>query len=79
MIDFTVTFYYDGQIRSVAAQAVKAPSDKYDAEAIAWGTIRSWFQNSKIAMPEFVRNITYRGTLECSWELLPMHDSTPLK
>ena len=72
---FTISFFYDGESRSITVDLEKSPKDKMDAEAAAWTAIRTWFEFKRITIPDIVRNVRYEDIDEYSWDILSMPSS----
>ncbi|MDE7460115.1 MAG: hypothetical protein K2M85_03405 [Paramuribaculum sp.] len=75
MIDFKLNFFYEGKEESISAYAEKEPNDGLEANVIAWGAIRLWFDQRGIDMPNFVRNVQYTGSTKYTWDIMPTKDS----
>lgn len=75
MTNFTVNFFYKGKEESISAHAEEEPYDGFEANVIAWGAIRLWFEQRGINKPNFVRNVQYNGSTKYTWDIMPTKDS----
>ncbi len=75
---FTVLFFFDGATRNISVELEKPPLNKSEAEAAAWGAIRTWFELKHIEIPDFVTNVRHEDIEDYSWDIMPMPSSIEL-
>lgn len=72
---FTVKFYWDGHEYMTHYFAEILPKDESEANVLAWGAIRKWFEDQNLSIPKLVRNVSYFGDETYNWDAMSLASS----
>ena len=71
MNTYQVSFSLNG-VTQISIESSDVIENTLQAEAIAIGGIKQWFQEQVLPVPDFVRNVYYIGAEEYQWDILPL-------
>lgn len=78
MNEFTVSFFWEGEIKTKKCISAYPPKGEHEALSLAWSAVRMWFEDNHKKMPSHVKNVTFdNNQLNFGWDYLPTTDSTP--
>lgn len=69
---YEVSFFFKGT-KIVSIKSPDIIQNATQAQSIAYGGIKCWFEQQGLPVPEFVRNVHYIGSEEYQWEILPLN------
>lgn len=73
---YEITFLWKGKMKKISVTTEKVLPNKDEAENIAWGAIRGWFESEKISIPEYIRNVQFVGIKEFHWDVITLKSSS---
>ena len=68
---YEVSFFFEGT-KTISIPSPDTIQNATQAQGIAYGGIKRWFEQQGQPVPEFVRNVQYAGAKEYQWDILPL-------
>ena len=72
---FSVSFFWEGKIRKIERTTSTLPKNADEANNLAWSAIRSWFEESSLAIPSYVKNIQFDEGDLYHWDVMDLSSS----
>ena len=69
---YEVSFFFEGT-KTISIDSPDTITNLVQAENLAYGGIKLWFEQQGLPIPELVRNVEYVGFNEYQWDILPLN------